>query len=80
MGELFRRLWHPVLLTEELPEPDGTPVRLPVLTEDLVAFRDTQGKVWGVGPAYRGNRGVRPPFQLYVTATTPDSSVASSSE
>ena len=23
MGELFRRFWHPVLLSEELPEPDG---------------------------------------------------------
>src|ERR671918_662946 len=45
MGELFRRFWHPVLLTEELPEPDGTPVRLRVLSEDLVAFRDTAGKI-----------------------------------
>jgi phthalate 4,5-dioxygenase len=45
MGELFRRFWHPVLLAEELPEPDGTPVRLRVLSEDLVAFRDTNGKV-----------------------------------
>jgi phthalate 4,5-dioxygenase oxygenase subunit len=45
MGELFRRFWHPVLLAEELSEPDGTPVRLRVLSEDLVAFRDTDGKV-----------------------------------
>lgn len=45
MGELFRRFWHPVLLTEELPEPDGAPVRLRVLSEDLVAFRDTNGQV-----------------------------------
>jgi phthalate 4,5-dioxygenase len=45
MGELFRRFWHPVLLAEELPEPDGTPVRLRVLGEDLVAFRDTNGQV-----------------------------------
>jgi phthalate 4,5-dioxygenase len=45
MGELFRRFWHPVLLAEELLEPDGTPVRLRVLSEDLVAFRDTNGKV-----------------------------------
>ena len=45
MGELFRRFWHPVLLAEELPEPDGTPVRLRVLGEDLIAFRDTEGKV-----------------------------------
>ena len=45
MGDLFRRFWHPVLLADELPEPDGTPVRLRVLGEDLVAFRDTEGKV-----------------------------------
>ncbi len=44
MGELFRRFWHPVLLAEELPEPDGTPVRLRVLSEDLVAFRDSDGQ------------------------------------
>jgi hypothetical protein len=31
MGLLFRRFWHPVLLAEELPEPDGAPVRLRVL-------------------------------------------------
>jgi phenylpropionate dioxygenase-like ring-hydroxylating dioxygenase large terminal subunit len=45
MGELFRRFWHPVLLAEELPQPDGPPVRLRVLSEDLVAFRDTQGQI-----------------------------------
>ncbi len=45
MGELFRRFWHPVLLTEELPEADGTPVRLRVLSEDLVAFRDSTGTI-----------------------------------
>lgn len=45
MGELFRRFWHPVLLTEELPEADGPPVRLRVLSENLVAFRNTQGQV-----------------------------------
>ncbi|ETX09320.1 MAG: hypothetical protein ETSY2_00240 [Candidatus Entotheonella gemina] len=45
MGELFRHFWHPVLLSEELTERDGPPVRLRVLGEDLVAFRDTQGKI-----------------------------------
>ena len=45
MGALFRRFWHPVLLAEELPEADGPPVRLRVLGENLVAFRDTQGQV-----------------------------------
>ena len=27
MGELLRRFWIPVLLSEELPEADGTPKR-----------------------------------------------------
>jgi phthalate 4,5-dioxygenase oxygenase subunit len=55
MGELFRRFWHPVLLSEELPEPDGTPLRLRVLGEDLVAFRDTKGQV-GIVDAYCPHR------------------------
>ena len=45
MGNLYRRFWLPVLLTDELPEPDCTPVRMTVLGERLVAFRDTQGRV-----------------------------------
>jgi phthalate 4,5-dioxygenase oxygenase subunit len=44
MGNLFRRFWLPALLSSELPEPDGTPVRLRILSEDLVAFRDSDGK------------------------------------
>ena len=35
----------PVLLSRELPEPDGPPVRVTVLGEELVAFRDTSGRV-----------------------------------
>jgi len=45
MGDLFRRYWHPFLLVEELPEADGPQVRVRLLGEDLVAFRDTNGKV-----------------------------------
>lgn len=45
MGELFRCFWHPVLLSEDLTQRDGPPVRLRVLSEDLVAFRDTEGKI-----------------------------------
>jgi phenylpropionate dioxygenase-like ring-hydroxylating dioxygenase large terminal subunit len=45
MGGLFRRFWVPVLLSQELPEPDCPPVRVKVLGEELVAFRDTQGRV-----------------------------------
>lgn len=45
MGETLRRYWIPALLSEELPEPDGPPVRVRLLGEDLVAFRDTSGQV-----------------------------------
>src|SRR3989441_12466155 len=45
MGALFRRYWIPALLSEEIPEPDCPPVRVRLLGEDLVAFRDTQGKI-----------------------------------
>jgi len=45
MGEMMRRYWIPALLSEELPEPDSTPKRVRLLGEDLVAFRDTEGRV-----------------------------------
>jgi phthalate 4,5-dioxygenase len=45
MGQVLRRYWVPVLLADELPEPDGRPVRVPLLGERLVAFRDTAGQV-----------------------------------
>ena len=45
MGDLFRRFWVPVLLSDELPGPDSTPVRVRIFGENLVAFRDSQGKV-----------------------------------
>ena len=45
MGETMRRYWLPALLSRELPEPDGPPVRVKLLGELLVAFRDTSGRV-----------------------------------
>jgi phenylpropionate dioxygenase-like ring-hydroxylating dioxygenase large terminal subunit len=44
VGELFRRFWIPALLSEELPGPDCEPVRLRLLGEDLLAFKDTNGR------------------------------------
>ncbi len=44
-GELLRRYWQPVLLSSELAGPDGPPVRVRALGEDLVAFRDTNGRI-----------------------------------
>jgi len=55
MGEYFRRFWLPAMLSEELPGPDCTPARVRLLGEDLVAFRDTEGKV-GVVDAYCPHR------------------------
>jgi phenylpropionate dioxygenase-like ring-hydroxylating dioxygenase large terminal subunit len=45
MGETLRHYWLPALLADELPEPDCPPVRVRMLGEDLVAFRDTDGRV-----------------------------------
>jgi phenylpropionate dioxygenase-like ring-hydroxylating dioxygenase large terminal subunit len=45
MGDVFRRYWLPAALSTELPESDGAPVRVRLLGEDLVAYRDTEGKV-----------------------------------
>jgi phthalate 4,5-dioxygenase oxygenase subunit len=45
MGQYFRRFWQPIALSEELSEPDGAPIRVDVMGEELVAFRDTNGTV-----------------------------------
>jgi phenylpropionate dioxygenase-like ring-hydroxylating dioxygenase large terminal subunit len=45
MGRTMRRYWLPALLARELPEPDCPPVRVRLLGEDLVAFRDSAGRV-----------------------------------
>src|ERR1700694_3799516 len=44
MGQLFRRYWIPALLAEELPANDCPPVRVKLLSERLVAFRDSLGR------------------------------------
>ncbi len=45
MGKLFRRFWLPALLPSELPAPDCDPIRVRILGEDLIAFRDTNNNV-----------------------------------
>ena len=45
MGSTMRRYWIPALLARELAEADGAPVRVRLLGEDLIAFRDTEGRV-----------------------------------
>src|SRR5215469_11641677 len=44
MGDLLRRYWLPALLSREL-EAEGAPVRVRLLGEDLIAFRDSKGRV-----------------------------------
>ena len=55
MGEYFRRYWLPFELSREL-QPDGPPKRVKIMGEELVAFRDTDGKVGLLEPrcAHRG--------------------------
>src|SRR5207247_765620 len=45
MGFLLRQYWIPALVSSELPEHDGAPVRVRLLGENLIAFRVTSGKV-----------------------------------
>ncbi len=44
MGDLFRQYWLPALLAEELPENDCPPVRVKLLGENMIAFRDSEGR------------------------------------
>jgi phthalate 4,5-dioxygenase len=54
-GELFRRYWQPACLTSEVPERDGPPIRVRLLGEDLLAFRDSNGRV-GLVDAFCAHR------------------------
>lgn len=44
MGEMMRRFWMPAVVLNELA-PDGKPVRIRLMGEDLVCFMDSEGKV-----------------------------------
>src|SRR5260221_14388247 len=56
MGEYLRRYWLPAALSREMPAPDSPPIRVKAMGEELVAFRDTNGKVGLIEPrcAHRG--------------------------
>lgn len=43
MGTLFRRFWQPISLSSRITSPDGRPVWIRVLGENLIAFRNTHG-------------------------------------
>ena len=57
MGRLFRSYWIPALLPAELPENDCPPVRVKLLSERLIAFRDTTGRL-GLMDEFCAHRGV----------------------
>lgn len=57
MGNMFRRYWLPALMASELPEPDCAPVRVQLLSERLIAFRDSNGKL-GLMDEFCAHRGV----------------------
>jgi phthalate 4,5-dioxygenase oxygenase subunit len=57
MGDLYRRYWIPAMLAEELPGPDCPPVRVSLLSERLIAFRDSTGSL-GLMDEFCAHRGV----------------------
>lgn len=57
MGRMFRSYWIPALLAEELPENDCPPVRVKLLSERLIAFRNTRGE-YGLIDEFCAHRGV----------------------
>jgi phenylpropionate dioxygenase-like ring-hydroxylating dioxygenase large terminal subunit len=56
MGGLFRQYWLPALLAEELPEDGCPPVRVKLLSERLIAFRDSKGN-YGLIDEFCAHRG-----------------------
>src|SRR5438045_8561425 len=61
MGDLLRRFWMPALLSAELPERDGPPKKIKILGEDLLAFRDSNGRV-GIVEPHCPHRGAAPNY------------------
>ena len=56
MGDFFRQYWMPAMLAEELPEDDCPPVRVKLLSERMVAFRDSDGR-YGLIDEFCAHRG-----------------------
>jgi len=45
MGEAMRRFWIPILSSSQLPEADGDPIKVEIMSQKMVAFRNTEGVV-----------------------------------
>ena len=56
MGDLLRRYWVPALLAREVGERDCPPVRVQLMGEKLICFRDSDGRIGMIGEfcAHRG--------------------------
>jgi phenylpropionate dioxygenase-like ring-hydroxylating dioxygenase large terminal subunit len=57
MGDFFRRYWIPAIHAREIAERDGPPVRVEIMGEKLVAFRDSKGQI-GVIDEFCAHRSV----------------------
>src|SRR6201997_1729865 len=57
MGNFLRRYWIPILLAEELPENECPPVRVKLLSERLLAWRDSRGR-YALTDEFCAHRGV----------------------
>lgn len=45
MGKVFREFWLPVCTSDQLPRPDCDPLRVRLVGQNFVAFRDSEGRV-----------------------------------
>ncbi len=57
MGKLMRRYWVPIVGSAEIAQPDGPQVRVKIMGEKLIAFRDSQGQP-GLIDEFCSHRGV----------------------
>ena len=57
LGDVFRSYWIPALLASELPEDGCAPVRVKLLSERMLAMRDTDGR-YGLIDEFCAHRGV----------------------
>lgn len=51
MGKVMRHHWMPACMIEEVSDPDCTPLRVRLLGENMVVFRDTNGRVGALNEA-----------------------------
>ena len=82
MGSMFRQYWIPALLASELPKDDCPPVRVKLLSERLIAFRDSKGR-YGLMDEFCAHRtlGVSEPVKISIKCPAPNhSSVRSIAE